>query len=359
MRSPHPNKTALSLVSTMPPVLTQLNNLKVLEPPDIEWMAQTGTHKEMPVDTVLIQEGQHSDSIYFILDGTVAVLISQNNSEDDQEIARCSKGEILGEMSFIDDRLPSATVKTVEPSLVLALSKRQLQIKMERDPDFGARLYQELTAILSSRLRSLSKLLAQNKIVPGQALRKVLFLFAILNDNDIDWMVTRGKKQNAPAGTSLIQQDQPVEALYFLLQGNLAVIFSMMVEGKPVEKELARRASGEIVGEMSFVEAGNASASIKCAENSVVLAVPQQMLREKIQRDRGFATRFYRAISLVLIDRLREGLIQRGFGQKAYNQDQQLAEDIEYEDEIPLDVLEPTLLAGTRFKWMMNRLQRN
>src|SRR5919202_3165141 len=343
----------------MPLVLTQLDNLKVLQPSDLEWMAQTGTQQQLPAGTVLIQEGQPVDSIYFILDGTVAVSISQQNSEDDQEIARCGKGEVIGEMSLIDERLPSATVKTVESSLVLAVSKRQLLLKMERDPDFGARLYQELTAILSSRLRSLSKLLAQNKIVPGQALRKVLFLFAILNDNDIDWMVTRGRKEQVPTGTVLIQQDQPVEALYFLLKGHLAVIFSMMVDGKPVEKELARRASGEIVGEMSFVEAGNASASIKCAENSLVLAIPQQLLREKIQRDRGFAIRFYRAISLVLIDRLREGLIQRGFGQKAYSQDQQLAEDIEYEDEIPLDILEATLLAGTRFKWMMNRIQRN
>lgn len=343
----------------MSPTLTQLENLRILQPPDLEWISQTGTYQEVFVGTVLIQEGQPTDSIYFILEGTVAILISQHNSESDQEIARCGKGEIIGEMSFIDDRFPSATVKTVEPCQILALSKRNLQIQMERDPDFAARLYQEFAAILSSRLRNLSKLLAQSKIVPGQALRKVLFLFAILNDNDIDWMVTRGRKENAPAGTVLIQQDQPVEALYFLLQGNLAVIFSMIVDGKPVEKELARRASGEIVGEMSFVESGNASASIKCAENSLILAVPQELLREKFQSDRGFATRFYRAISLVLIDRLREGLIQRGFGQKAYSQDQELVDYIEYEDEIPLDVLEVTLLAGTRFKWMMNRLQGN
>jgi CRP-like cAMP-binding protein len=170
-------------------------------------------------------------------------------------------------------------------------------------------------------------------------------------------MVRSGSVEDATAGTILIQQDHPVEALYFLLKGNLAVLFSMTVDGQMTERELARRASGEIVGEMSFVEAGNASATIKCAENSLLLALPQELLREKLQRDRGFATRFYRALTLVLIDRLREGLVQRGFGQRAYTQDQQLDDDIEYEDEIPLDVLEPTLLAGTRFKWMMNRLQ--
>lgn len=337
-------------------ILTKLENLKVLQPSDLDWMTQTGAPEDFPVGGVLIQEGQVSESVYFVIEGAVAVVISQSNSEQTHEIVRCGKGEIIGEMSFVDDKKPSATVLAVEATRVLSIPKRQLQLKMERDPDFAARFYQELAMILSSRLRSLSKLLAQNKIVPGQALRKVLMVFAVLNDNDIDWMVTRGRRDSAVAGTVLIQQDQPVEALYFLLKGNLAVLFSMMVDGVPTEKELARRASGEIVGEMSFVEAGNASATIKCAENSLVLAIPQKLLREKLERDRGFATRFYRAISLVLIDRLREGLVQRGFGQKAYDQDQQMVSDVEYEDEIPLDVLEPTLLAGTRFKWMMNRL---
>ncbi|GAA6619546.1 cyclic nucleotide-binding domain-containing protein [Scytonema sp. NUACC26] len=341
----------------MTPVLTQLDNLKVLHSTDLEWITQIGVQQDLPIAKILIQEGQPSDSIYFILDGTVAVLISQQGSDLDQEIVRCGQGEVIGEMSFVDDRSPSATVKTVEPTRVLSISKRQLQIKMDRDPDFAARFYQEITSILSSRLRSLSKLLAQNKIVPSQALRKVLFVFAVLNDNDIDWMVTHGRREDAVMGTVLIQQDQPVEALYILLKGNLVVLFSMMKDGQLVERELARRASGEIVGEMSFVEAGTASATIKCAENSLLLAIPQEMLREKLQRDRSFATRFYRAISLVLIDRLREGLVQRGFGQQAYSKDQQMVDEIEYEDEIPLDVLEPTLLAGTRFKWMMNRVR--
>jgi len=188
-------------------------------------------------------------------------------------------------------------------------------------------------------------------------LRKVLFVFAILNDNDVDWMTTRGRREQVTAGTVLIQQGQPVEAIYMVLKGNLAITFTVQVDGKPVEKEIARRASGEIVGEMSFVETGVASASIRCAENSLLLALPQALLWEKLSRDRGFATRFYQAISVALVDRLREGLVQRGFGQRAYNKDEMLSDDVEYEDEIELDVLEQTLLAGTRFKWMMNRLR--
>lgn len=334
-----------------------LPDFRVLQPDDRTWIEQIGTEQHLAANDVLIQEGVLTDYLYILLAGRVAVSISQSNAQTDQEIAECSGGEMLGEMSLIDDRPPSATVRVIEPSHVLAIPQRSLKTKLDLDADFAARFYQEIAITLSVRLRSLSKLLAQSHIIPGQALRKVLFVFAILNDNDVDWMTTRGRREQVAAGTVIIQQGQPVEAVYIVLKGNLAVTFTTEVNGKPVEKEIARRSSGEIVGEMSFVETGVASASIRCAENSLLLALPQDLLWEKLSRDRGFATRFYQAISIALVDRLREGLVQRGFGQRAYNKDEVLSNDVEYEDEIELDVLEQTLLAGTRFKWMMNRLQ--
>lgn len=343
----------------MDTLLIPLPEFRVLQPEDCRWIQQTGTQQELGLGDVLIQEGVPGDFIYIVLAGTLTVSISQSNVDADQEIARCTVGEMLGEMSLIDDRPPSATVRAAEPSSVLAIPRRSLNTKLALDADFAARFYHEIAITLSVRLRSLSKLLAQSQIIPGQALRKVLFVFAILNDNDIDWMTTRGRREQAAAGTVLIQQGEPVDAIYMVLKGNLAVSFTIQVDGKPVEKEIARRASGEMVGEMSFVETGVASASIRCAENSLLLALPQDLLWEKLKRDRGFATRFYHALSIALVDRLREGLVQRGFGQRAYNQNERLSDDVEYEDEIELDVLEQTLLAGTRFKWMMNRLQGN
>jgi bacteriocin-type transport-associated protein len=341
----------------MEQVLTQLPDFKVLQPVDCDWIGEIGIRKEISEGECLIKEGVSADAIYLLLTGGLQVSISQGDAQENQEIAICTVGEMVGEMSLLDDRLPSATVKATEPTIVFALPKRALKTKLDLDTDFAARFYHEVAIVLSVRLRSLSKLLAQSQIIPGQALRKVLFLFAILNDNDIDWMTKYGYQQQAAAGTVLIQQGKAVEAIYMVLKGNLAVSFTTQIEGQVVEKEIARRASGEMVGEMSFVETGVASASISCAENSLLLALPQDILWEKLKGDRGFASRFYQAMSVALVDRLREGLVQRGFGQLAYNKDEGLSDDVEYEDEIELDVLEQTLLAGTRFKWMMNRLQ--
>jgi CRP-like cAMP-binding protein len=341
----------------MPDVLTRLQELQTLNPQDVAWIESVSSVQTLPKGTFLMHEGEPTEFLYFILEGEVAIAISQE-SMPDEEIARCGTGEILGEISCVDGRPTSETVKVVVPCQVLKLPKRQLQIKVQEDLDFAARFYQELTIRLSVRLRNLSKLLAKSKVMPGQSLRKVLYLFAVLNDNDIDWLIQNGRCDRLPPGTLLIEQGKPVETFYFLMEGALTVLISLVADGQVAEREIARRENGEIIGEMSFVEVGNASATIRCAEPSFLLAIPQALLREKMKRDRGFATRFYQAIATVLADRLRDDLLRRGFGVRAYLQGQSVDDQYE-EDEIPLDVLELTLLAGTRFKWMINRLKGN
>jgi CRP-like cAMP-binding protein len=341
----------------MSQVLTSFGKLNTT---DLDWIIATGKQEEILLDKVLIQEGQPINSLYFLINGAFTVSVSeQGDTEVGKEIAKLSKGEIVGEMSFVDDNLPSATVKTLATSQVLSIPKWQLLAKLAQDVDFAARFYQTLSIKLSNRLRSLSDLLARSKIIPGQPLRKVLFVFAVLNDSDIDWLLAKGVKQKISSGKVLIFAGKPVEALYILLEGTLAVYVSTSVDGENLEREIAKLATGEIVGEMSFVETGQASATVKSFDNSLLLALPKLELAEKLQQDRGFAARFYRAITVVLVDRLRDRLIRRGFGRLAYDKDQLLAEDIEYEDELDLNVLEHMALAGARFDWMLKRFKSN
>ena len=124
-----------------------------------------------------------------------------------------------------------------------------------------------------------------------------------------------------------------------------------------MSKEVAKLPNGEIVGEMSFVETGTASATVKAADRSLLLAVPQQQLSVKLQQNVGFASRFYRAIAAILVDRLRDQLMRRGFGRLAYKRGQSLEEDIEYEDELDLGMLEQTAIAGTRFDWLVKQMR--
>src|SRR3954464_7355954 len=101
-------------------------------------------------------------------------------------------------------------------------------------------------------------------------MRKVLFLFGQLNDDDVEWMLTAGVKRFVPAGGVLIEQGVPVEPAFILREGRLAV--SLRPRRGP-ERELARLNAGEIVGEMSFVDARPPSATVRAAEHSTVFAL--------------------------------------------------------------------------------------
>jgi bacteriocin-type transport-associated protein len=337
-----------------------LAKLGVLNDSDRDWIISASQVRRLSEGEELIQEGQHLRDLYFILDGQFSVCVSQSTEKgmtSKVEISTVSPQELIGEMSFIDNFPASATVRAIASSQILALPWSKLNLKLRRDVAFAARFYQTLAAIASYRLRSISALLVRSKIVPGPALRKVLFVFSVLDDRDIDWMLSIGRRETPAPGTTIITQNEAVEALYILIEGTLSVWITVGEGNEKVSKEVAKLPNGEIVGEMSFVETGTASATVKAADRSLLLAVPQQQLSVKLQQDVGFASRFYRAIAAILVDRLRDRLMRRGFGRLAYERGQSLEEDIEYEDELDLGMLEQTAIAGTRFDWLVKQMR--
>ncbi|MEL7037162.1 MAG: cyclic nucleotide-binding domain-containing protein [Cyanobacteria bacterium J06592_8] len=126
-------------------ILSELNDR------DIDWMVSNGKREQVSVDTVLIYEGQPTSALYIVLEGTLSVSVA---AVGNQEIGRIGCGEVLGEMSFIDGRLPSATVKAVEDSVVLTIPRQKLAEKLDHDVLFALRFYRAVTKFLSSRLRN-------------------------------------------------------------------------------------------------------------------------------------------------------------------------------------------------------------
>ncbi len=118
---------------------------------DIFWLQTTGKTEQIPAGKVLIEEGQSVNTFYIVLLGTLTVSLS---SADNREIARLGSGEVLGEMSLVDDRPSAATVRAAEHSIVLAIPHHQLARKLDQDEGFASRFYRAIAIFLSSRLRS-------------------------------------------------------------------------------------------------------------------------------------------------------------------------------------------------------------
>jgi CRP/FNR family cyclic AMP-dependent transcriptional regulator len=175
-------------------------------------------------------------------------------------------------------------------------------------------------------------------------MRKVLVFFGILDDGDVEWLVSTGIRKEVAAGDVLIREGTNVDAMFLVIDG----VFDVTVG----EKEVARLNPGEIVGEMSFVDARPPSASVKALERSLVLSIARSKLTQKLHDDTPFAARFYRALAVFLADRLRRSVSQLGYGQLGPTTQQ-----ISDRDELDPDVLENLALASGRFDQMQRRLK--
>jgi CRP/FNR family transcriptional regulator, cyclic AMP receptor protein len=184
-------------------------------------------------------------------------------------------------------------------------------------------------------------------------MKKVLFILGELNDDDIDWLMAVGSKQDVTNGTVLIAEGKPVDTLYILLEGTLVVSISAMTG-----REVARLSSGEVVGEMSFIDSRPPSATVQTLENCLVLAIPRTQLAEKLNQDVAFGCRFYRALAIMLSHRLRGTVKQLG-------EDRNLAEDPNKESSstpstgIDPSMVETVAMAQARFDRMLTHLKGN
>jgi bacteriocin-type transport-associated protein len=136
---------------------------------DIDWIIARGTPQKIAANTILIREGEPTEALYLILDGTMSLSVSEDkrnpltrafaaiegNTIPSREIARLSKGEIIGETPFIDSRLPATTVKTLEESVVLWIHRQRLATKLQQDLGFASRFYRTIATLLSHRLQGM------------------------------------------------------------------------------------------------------------------------------------------------------------------------------------------------------------
>jgi CRP/FNR family transcriptional regulator, cyclic AMP receptor protein len=171
-------------------------------------------------------------------------------------------------------------------------------------------------------------------------MRKALYFLGILNDSDIDWLVAAGNRREIDAGKTLIEEGRAIDSLYLVIDGAFSVR-TAATGGR----EVARLNSGEVMGEMSFVDQAPPSATVTALESSFVLDVPRRRLNARLAEEAGFAGRFYRALSMFLAARLRTTNAALA-GNTAGDQ-----------GEMDFDSLDNVSMAGARFDWIQRRLR--
>jgi CRP/FNR family transcriptional regulator, cyclic AMP receptor protein len=148
-----------------------------LDDRDITWLRDAGQIRRVPGGEVIIREGLPIEALYIVIDGKLEVTVAQGTC-----IAELAAGDIIGEMSFIEKRPPSASVRALTAAKLLAVPQSSVHARLNADAQFAARFYRAIAVFLSDRLRTtvaalgygapenenrLEKLLRENELDEG------------------------------------------------------------------------------------------------------------------------------------------------------------------------------------------------
>ena len=109
-----------------------------LESPALRELAARGRMQQYRKDVVMLQEGDHGDTLYIVLAGRVKVFAT---GVDDREIVFDihGPGEYVGEMA-LDGGPRSASVMTLEPTTCSVVTRVTLKDHIAKHPEFAFEL---------------------------------------------------------------------------------------------------------------------------------------------------------------------------------------------------------------------------
>lgn len=116
---------------------------KELDASELQHLAAVTTHRTVVKNTLVISEGDLSNSMYLIKSGMVNVLVS-NDEGKEMILATLQSGDHFGELSLLDEAPRSANVLTVEKCEFIILHRAEFYNLLEQNPAIAIRVIKYL-----------------------------------------------------------------------------------------------------------------------------------------------------------------------------------------------------------------------
>lgn len=300
----------------------------------------------------LILEGEVSDKVIVLLHGAVAVNTTDHEGNE-QRLAVLEDGAIVGEMSWLEQRPAVANVVTTSSSQVLELDCNLLDDLSRTKPAIAAEWQRLIAQKLAAQIQNQNAWIHRYE-GPGaeiEPLRKVLVLFAELDDLDVNTLAKLGSLRRIQPGEILLQQGDSVPSIFLILAGE-AEIF---VEINRVNKQVGSSRRGELLGELTLLnkDAQGATATVQSSGGMELLELNKEDLNQALDHDPKLAGRFFRSLSCMLSQRSRDQLLARQLASRSRGAEQ----DIDDGDELDLTQLGGINRAGQRFNTLCQKFQ--
>jgi len=115
---------------------------EILSVIDLSDFAQHAVTRTFPKNTVVVSEGDQTDSLYIIVSGRVKVYVSDEKGKE-IVLSESGPGEYFGEM-VLDEGPRSASVMTIEPTQFLVVPKEDFKEFVAKSPEFALHLIRKL-----------------------------------------------------------------------------------------------------------------------------------------------------------------------------------------------------------------------
>ena len=109
---------------------------------DLTAIGSHGIARSYPKNTIIVSEGDKTDSLYIILEGRVKAFVSDGEGHD-MVLSTQGPGEYFGEM-VLDEGPRSASIMTLEPSRFLVVQKNDFRDFVMKNPVFALNLIDKL-----------------------------------------------------------------------------------------------------------------------------------------------------------------------------------------------------------------------
>lgn len=126
-------------------------------------LASMGKLRLLAPGAVLVEQGEPSESLFFLLEGSLSVTCHSPMST--VSMGTIKAGETVGEMNILDPLKASATVKVQQTARVWEISRDTLEHFIENHPKAGVAILREMGILLTRRVRrAADKLIRQAEL---------------------------------------------------------------------------------------------------------------------------------------------------------------------------------------------------
>jgi CRP/FNR family transcriptional regulator, cyclic AMP receptor protein len=115
---------------------------ELLDVIDLRDFAQHAVARTVPKSTVVVREGDRTDSLYIIVSGRVKIYVSDENDKE-VVLSESGPGDYFGEM-VLDEGPRSASVMTLEPTQFLVVPREDFKEFVKKSPEFALNLILKL-----------------------------------------------------------------------------------------------------------------------------------------------------------------------------------------------------------------------